>query len=164
MSVREKGFSLLELMVTLVILAILLGIGVPSFNSITQSSRLRSVVHDLNTAVQLARSEAVSRRETAAACRSNVTQTACGFGADWSSGWMVVVLTGNNLQVAADVQLVKVWDGIDITASGASNGFVFDRLGSAQIGASIDIDNGIDNRCLSTNISGRVLIQEVVCP
>ena len=116
MSVREKGFTLLELMVALVILAVLLGIGVPSFNALTESSRIRSVTHDLKTAVQLARSEAISRRELAAACRSNVAQNACSFGVDWSAGWLVVVASGagNNLQLPADVSVVRVWGGVDV--------------------------------------------------
>lgn len=164
MSVREKGFSLVELVVTLLVLSIVLGIGVPSFNSFIDSSRLRAATHGLNTAVQLARSEAISRRQTAAACRSNVGQTACSFGVDWSSGWMVVLLDGADLEAAADVEVVRVWDEVNVVASGAVNGFVFERSGVAESVASLDINNDSGNRCLDINLSGRVLVQENSCP
>ncbi|MGH1430213.1 MAG: GspH/FimT family pseudopilin [Neptuniibacter sp.] len=161
---REKGFTLLELMVALTVLAILLGIGVPSFNSFVESSRLRSAVHEINSAVYLARSEAVTRRQDAAACRANTTNTACDFGNDWSQGWLVVLLNGADLETAADVDVVRIWDEVEVTASGAINGFVFDRLGAADAAVSLDIQNDTDNRCISVNISGRVLVQEQACP
>lgn len=164
MSVREKGFTLLELMIAVIILGIILGLGVPSFNSITESSRLRAVTHSLNTAVRLARSEALSRRETAAACRSNVTLTACDFDADWSSGWMVVTQQGADLETAADVTVIRMWEAIDLVASGAANGLVFDRLGRATTTGSLLVQNDTDNRCLSVNASGQSTVQEVVCP
>jgi len=163
MSKWEKGFSLLELMVALTVLAILLGIGVPSFNSFIESSRLRSTVHDLNTAVHLARSEAVSRRQIAAACRANTANTACDFGSDWSQGWVVVLLNGADLETAADVEVVRIWDDVEVTASGAENGFVFGRLGAAEASVSLDIQNDTLNRCISINISGRVLVEEDAC-
>lgn len=165
MSNREKGFTLLELMVALTVLAILLGIGVPSFNAFVETSRLRTAVHDLNTAVLTARSEAVSRRQNAIACRANSTNTACDFGTDWSQGWIVAYQdTGTDFEVAADVEVVRIWDSVEVTASGAANGFVFDRLGAADASTSLDIQNGTDNRCISVNISGRVLVEEQACP
>lgn len=165
MSNREKGFTLLELMVALTVLAILLGIGVPSFNAFIESSRLRTAVHDLNTAVLTARSEAVSRRQDAIACRANATNTACEFGSDWSQGWIVAYQdAGTDFEVAADIEVVRIWDAIDVAASGAANGFVFDRLGAAESVVALDIQNDTQSRCLSVNISGRVLVQEQACP
>ena len=168
MSVREKGFTLLELMIAVIVLGIILGIGVPSFNSITESSRLRAATHSLNSAVQLARSEALSSRETAAACRSNVALTACDFDANWSSGWMVVTQQGADLETAADVTVVRVWDAIDLVTSGATNGFVFDRQGRGVTTGALRIQNDTDQRCLSTNASGRTAVQEITtvdsCP
>ncbi len=164
MLLREKGFTLLELMAALLVLAVLLGIGVPSFNSISESAKIRSVTHDLKTAVQLARSEAITRRQIAIACRSNATQTACDFNSDWSSGWLVLLQNGADPEVAADVNVIRVWGDIDIVASGAAAGFVFERSGAAEAAATMDITNGTDNRCLDVNVSGRVRLREVACP
>ncbi len=165
MLVKEKGFSLLELMMTLVVLAILLGIGVPSFQSLMESSRLRSVTYDLNTAVQLARSEAISRRQTAAACRANAAGTACDFtNNDWSGGWLVVLQNGADLATPANVQVVRGWGAIELAAFGAAQGFVFNRSGLAQAAASIDISNNRDSRCLNINIGGSVSVKGEACP
>lgn len=164
MSVKEKGFTLLELMVAVIILGIILGLGVPSFNAITESSRLRAVTHSLNSAIQLARSEALSSRENAAACRANVAITACDFDSDWSNGWVVVTQQGADLETAADVTVIRAWDEVDIVVSGAENGFVFDRRGQADAAVSLLVQNDTDNRCVSVNISGRVAVEEVVCP
>ncbi|WP_067862763.1 GspH/FimT family pseudopilin [Neptuniibacter marinus] len=161
MSEREKGFTLLELMIAIVILGIILGLGVPSYNSITESSRLRAATHSLNSAIQLARSEALTRRETAAACRSNLAFTACEFGADWSRGWMVVTQQGADLETAADVTVIRIWDSINLVASGAANGFVFDRLGRGEVTGALRIQNDTDHRCLSTNVTGRTAVQEI---
>ncbi|WP_415889497.1 GspH/FimT family pseudopilin [Neptuniibacter sp. SY11_33] len=167
MLLREKGFSLLELIFTVVVLVVLLGIGIPSFNSFVQSSRLRAVTHDLTSALQLARSEALSQRGTVAVCRANVAMTACDFDADWSSGWIVVSQTGTDLEDAADVDPVRVWDEVSLTVSGAVTGFVFDRQGQGTA-AAIRIQNDTDHRCLSTNVSGRVAVREIAsvdsCP
>ncbi len=153
---NSSGFTLLELMVAIAILGILLGMGIPSYNAMTESSQLRAVSHNLTTATQLARSEAISRRETAAVCRANAGFTACGFANDWSNGWLVVEQTGANLQVAADVDVIRTWEAVDIVVSGAVNGFVFDRSGRATTTGQLRVQNGTDSRCLFVIGSGRV--------
>ncbi|WP_444892734.1 GspH/FimT family pseudopilin [Microbulbifer sp. TRSA001] len=55
------GATLIELMATITILAIVLVIGLPSFNSLLESNRLSAVTNDLNSTLQYARSEAVRR-------------------------------------------------------------------------------------------------------
>lgn len=160
---RENGFSLLELMIAVTVLAIILGIGVPSYNAIIDSSRLQSVTHDLRTAIQLARSEALSERNTVAACRANAAGNACGFDADWSSGWLIARLDGANLETAADVEVLRVWEGTTLTVSGIANGIVFDRRGRPDSAGTLDI-RGSECRRLSVNATGRVATQEIVCP
>src|SRR5690625_7896883 len=67
----QKGFTLIELMVTIAILAIVLAIATPSFNNIILSNRIDSVAQELHGSLQLARSEAVKRKEQIgrASCR-----------------------------------------------------------------------------------------------
>ena len=159
---RENGFSLLELMVAIAVLAIILGIGVPSYNTFIESSRLQTTTHDLRTAIQLARSEAISKRATVAACRANVAGDACGFNADWSSGWLIARLTGADFETAADVDVVRVWDATTLTVVGATNGIVFDNRGRSAANT-LDV-RGNECRRISVNVVGRVVTQEVVCP
>jgi len=59
------GFTLIELMITLVLLTIAVSIAVPSFTFLVQKTRLQSKADDLVRLLQYARGEAVTRRTTA---------------------------------------------------------------------------------------------------
>lgn len=83
---NQRGFTLIELMVTIVMLAVLLGIAIPSFTESTLGSRLRSEANDLAAAALLARSEAIKRNETVRLCASSDGETCTGT---WASGWIV---------------------------------------------------------------------------
>lgn len=87
---REQGFSLIELMTTLAVAAILLGIAVPSFHDLIQNWRLTTTVNDFFAAINLTRSEAMQR-----GMRVDLVPSED----DWSKGWVVFV-DGNNNQKA----------------------------------------------------------------
>jgi type IV fimbrial biogenesis protein FimT len=57
----NTGFTLLELMITIAIAGILVGVAIPSFTSIITSNRLTAYANELVTALNLARNEAVKR-------------------------------------------------------------------------------------------------------
>lgn len=61
---RYAGFTLVELMVVVAILAIVTAIGVPSFNTMIQNNRLSAAVNDVSGALNYARAEAVRRGRT----------------------------------------------------------------------------------------------------
>jgi type IV fimbrial biogenesis protein FimT len=85
-----RGFTLIELMVTLAVLFILLGIGVPSFQEISLSTKLRSYANDLAVGAQLARSEAIKRNAVVRMCVST-NGTSCASGSvSWEQGWIVL--------------------------------------------------------------------------
>ncbi|MCF6256879.1 MAG: GspH/FimT family pseudopilin [Gammaproteobacteria bacterium] len=88
---RQNGFSLIEVIVTMAIAAIVLSIGIPSFQSYTQNNRQTIAINGLATALQLARNSAVSRRIPVTLCKSpNGTNCVIGGGSgDWSQGWMI---------------------------------------------------------------------------
>ena len=81
----EQGFTLIEMMITIVIAAILVSVGVPSFESVLKRNNIESLQMKLASAVSTARSEAASRNITVSMCSSNNT-TACG--GIWSDGWI----------------------------------------------------------------------------
>src|SRR5262245_47582960 len=66
----SAGFTLFELLLVLVIVAIILGLGSPSFTDFRRNSRLTSAANDLLIANQLARTEAIKRQTTVSICPS----------------------------------------------------------------------------------------------
>jgi type IV fimbrial biogenesis protein FimT len=94
-AMKSKGFTLIELMITLAIAAIVMTIGVPSFREAIRNNRLTAHTNELVASLNLARSEAVKRNAMVSVCKSqNGTQCnncAGGAGADtkWKEGWIV---------------------------------------------------------------------------
>jgi type IV fimbrial biogenesis protein FimT len=68
---RQHGFTLWELLMTLLVAGVLLGIGVPNVMEFQRNSRMTGAANDLITAVLVARTEAVKRRTFVAWCLSN---------------------------------------------------------------------------------------------
>ncbi|WP_372015317.1 GspH/FimT family pseudopilin [Pseudoxanthomonas sp. 10H] len=87
---RQRGFTLVELMVTVAVLAILVGLATPSFTSVINSNRLTSQANEFMADLQLARSEAVRRNRTVRLCRSADGATCAAGAGDWTS-WIVIL-------------------------------------------------------------------------
>lgn len=89
---RERGFTMVELLTTLVVLAVLLALAAPNMSSFINSSRLRSSQGELVSALMLARSEATKRGNFV------VVQALAPIvaGAEFSSGWRVFEDKNNN--------------------------------------------------------------------
>ena len=87
---RHLGFTLHELMLTIAVLAIGLAIAVPQMRSVILNNRLVSQINTLNSALALARSEAVKQNTLTVVCVSE-DGAECADDADWSDGWLVFV-------------------------------------------------------------------------
>lgn len=82
------GYSLYELLVTIVVVATLLAVGVPSFSGLLARSRQHAEINALFHAVHLARKESIMRRRVVSLCPS-VDGASCNPGRDWSAGWIM---------------------------------------------------------------------------
>lgn len=103
----QTGVTLLELMFAVAILAIVLGVGVPSFVNIVQSNRMAALNNDVMTAIHRARSEAVKQRTNTVMCPSNDPLAAAPVcGADMTLGW--VVFTDQNGNGVVDLPVDQV--------------------------------------------------------
>ena len=85
---KTRGFSLFELMITVLVGAIVLGLGVPSFAQVLAKTRQRAELNALFHAFYLARKESIRRRARVSMCPSTDGVT-CAPGTDWSGGWLL---------------------------------------------------------------------------
>ena len=88
--VSSSGFTIVELLITIAVASILLGLAVPSFTGMIVNSRLTAQTHDIIAAANLARSEAIKRNSSVSLCR---VRTAGATACDTSNGewehWIV---------------------------------------------------------------------------
>lgn len=96
-SPQQSGFSLLELMVTIAVAAMVLAIGVPGFQNVIKNNRIVSVSNELVTAMHLARSEAVKLRTNSVICASDNPAAATPVcGNNFSKGWVAFLDRNGN--------------------------------------------------------------------
>lgn len=130
---NDKGFTLIELMIVLVIVAVVLVMVPPGMAQLSLSTNLKSYSHEMLSSAYLARSEAIKRNAPATLCVSTDGATCAGAG-DWEQGWIVV---------AADGTVIKsqqaIAPGYKMTGSPASDTIVFQPSGSASTSSIITL-------------------------
>lgn len=90
-----KGFTIIELMVVLVVAAILLGVGVPSFVGMMKNNRLATAANNVAASINFARGEAIARGDRVKVCKS-ADGFDCTANDDWEQGWVVMVDDNND--------------------------------------------------------------------
>lgn len=146
---RQSGFTLIELMVVLILVGIVAGIGIPAFQGTIQNGRITQATNSMLGLLQLARSEAVTRRAAITVCASS-DQATCTASTSWEQG--VVMLQG--------ATLIKVLPaaGADVTISGAGNTLTYRTDGTLANAAAISIcdDRGAgSSRQISITVIGQ---------
>ena len=107
---HSSGYTLIELMATVTIAGILLGVAIPSFTSIISSNRLTTYANELVTALNLARSEAIKRGGFVTVRKvDNYSFTNLGADANWENGWDVFTDIDNDGKFETGDVLIRTY-------------------------------------------------------
>jgi len=166
------GFTLLELIVTLAVAALLLSVGIPGFQSVTMNSRLIAQTNEFVTAINMARSAAVRYQRNATVCLTSNFDAAvptCDAGTDWSNGWVVWVDRDRDGSVDA-AEVIAVHEplaGTSTLLSTTTNRFTYDARGFALVAGDdlslCDGRTGETGRIVSVNAAGRTNVSDGAC-
>ncbi|WKB52417.1 GspH/FimT family pseudopilin [Eleftheria terrae] len=149
---RSAGFTLIELMVTVTVVAIVMALAAPSMQAFLTSRAIASHVDAFGSAVRLTRSEALKRSGTASMCMSVTTEEAaptCAADEDggWHSGWLVFAdPDGDGAYTAESEELIAVQQpltssgGVTWNANSTSITFRANGLATASVMATITFD------------------------
>ncbi|MDP4529753.1 GspH/FimT family pseudopilin [Alkalimonas delamerensis] len=85
---RDKGFTLIELMVTVAVMAITLTVAVPAFTQLINGNRLTSQANEVLSALSYARSEAIRRNDDVVFCHSPNGTSCSAPSGNWQ-GWIL---------------------------------------------------------------------------
>jgi type IV pilus assembly protein PilW len=103
---KNSGFTLLEIVITTALVAIVMAIAVPSMTTFAQNDRLTTQINTLLGHLAYARSEAVKRSQQVAVCVSNNT-TSCTGGTSWQDGWIVYTDINGDSAFTADEEVLR---------------------------------------------------------
>ena len=124
---RACGFTLVELMITIAVAAVLLAIAAPSFTRLLANTRQTSAVNSLLNSLEYARSSALRGGQPVTVCPiAHPTDTSCST--DWNTGWGVISTAAGG----SPVLLVSGGlgaRGVTVTASGGAVPLVFTPRG-----------------------------------
>lgn len=132
---RLRGFTLIELMITVAVLTVTLTLAAPAFTDLIRDNRLISNVYAVRAILGLARSEAIARRMPVVVC-GTTDGLACNKDTDWSSGYLALMGVDQDATVDAGNpgQSRLHWEdrsNTSVTVSYSRNVVVYDGMGSA---------------------------------
>lgn len=182
MKKKHLGFTLIELMVTISVAAIMLLVVGPSMRGFIEGARLRTAASDLSSSFVYARSESIKRGLNVSVCKSadiEVDSPECDNAATWTQGWLVFVDRNadgdfNPVSGAADEDILlrvgKV-DAEDLQINPGTNfANYLSYAGNGRVHGAEGAAGGVFQLCLNgqdreiaINATGRVAVSSGVC-
>lgn len=174
--ISTAAFTLMEMMITIAIAAILFSAALPSIQSIIQNNRIQSYSSNLQSALAFARSEATKRSTPVSVCPAgDANLNSCGT--DWTLGWIIFTNPDQNTVYAnsATEILLKTESALSTTTTittapstsvltYTSQGFANTATQNVQITIKATGCTGSAGRIISINPTGRTTIANTSCP
>jgi type IV fimbrial biogenesis protein FimT len=145
---RNRGFTIIELMITITILAILAGAGIPQFSRMIRDQRVKNAALDFYASLALARSESI-KQGTDVALNPN-------SAANWAAGWQIVDASGATVKIQNAIPGVAATGPTSLTYR--RDGRVSDTTVQTFV-LSSPTDATITARCVRVDPSGRPAIK-----
>jgi type IV fimbrial biogenesis protein FimT len=163
---RQSGFTLIELMVAIAVVAILLAIALPSFQASMRSNRVATSSNEMLASLSLARTEAIRGLGAAGVC-ATTDGTTCASTTDWASGWIIWRDDRGADGVVARTVVRYIQPKQRMAISGPTDGIQFTTQGRSQTGATnvgvAASDATSVARCIRLNTSGQSRITQGAC-
>jgi type IV fimbrial biogenesis protein FimT len=168
---KYRGFTLIELMIAIGIVAILVRVAAPSFTRLVQSNAMTSTVNSFLSDLRFARSEAIRRGGGVVMCRSDNPEDAtptCGTGSTtgWESGWIIFHDLNGDAAKGSTESLLRAQGRITavntITETGPATKFQFTATGQLRLSSLTTIQFGSNppfantaQRVICVSVGGR---------
>jgi type IV fimbrial biogenesis protein FimT len=164
---QAEGFTLIELVVTIAVMAIMAAIAFPSFSDTLRSNYVSTASNEILGSLALARSEAIRSNANGAICTS-INGTSCG--GDWNSGWLVWINNNgdDSVDIASGERVLRFTQAkAKAEIGGTATTINFDSRGRTTTGAQ-DISlkpKGYNDhlRCIHVSPTGQASVEKEAC-
>lgn len=157
-----RGFTMIELLVTVSILGLLLMVAVPSFNDAVLGNKLSGYANNFTASAQLARSEAIKRNAAVTMCQS-ADGASCAAAGGWQQGWIVFNDRDGDSAIDADETRILYQQslGSDFSFTGTLQSIQFQGTGLSANAGTLTVCRllpsvGSQERLITISGTGRV--------
>lgn len=168
---RVLGFTAIELLITVVVVAVLVSLALPSFRVFLQNNRLKTETSEFFAAISLARTEAIANAAQATLCVS-ANQTACTAGT-WDQGWLAKIWVdadGDGAVDAGEERILRARpapsNGIVLTAGGTVLSFSAGGAAGGTISFEVcdETRSSEEGRAIKVfTTTGRARVEKMTC-